>query len=697
MAKVALVSHDVQTVQGRAGGVGAFVTHFAGLLREAGDEVTIILARAEPEPREVDEVWRARYRAWGIHLIERHNSPPRADRWSDAWPLRLSEQIAPLLEGFDVVYFSDWANAGFLPAREKRFSSGRRPVLVTVLHGPSSWVRLANGLYPKVPEDLHVDFIERYTALHSDFVIAPSRFMVDWLKAQGWRFRTEPEVLGLPYRSDPALLTTAVTPAIARLVFFGRLEILKGFRLFASAVRRLAAESTVLRQLQEIVLLGPDHEQAVGDQTRRELEALGVPVSQISNLDSLGVREYLKQRAGDTLVIIASPAENFPYAVIEASSIPGLNVICSRGGGIPEIFEGRGAAQLFDPHPAALAAKIEERLRAPLEPAALAAYDFDRANRRWLGFHQRICEGPQSLPVNRRAQPSVDVCIAYFNKQRHFPQLLEALDRQNVPDFGLIAVDDGSTNPEARAAFDALAERYAPRGWTFFRQPNAFVDAARNRAAQRSSADYLLFIDADDLPAPNAIERLREAAMLSGCDCLLTYGCLFAGDNFPFDPSTGHVAGQILARYLPLGPDLVTGLVDPIVFGPPMILIRRTVFEELGGYREIRGAAHEDWELQLRLLLSRYQTDVVPEYLLFFRRLEDGLASTSDEFAAKRRLLETYEAYLTESGLNGLATAMLALQRRCQELEAVVRQNVPLDVRLRLHDRLRTLLNQAPR
>src|SRR4051812_26669971 len=121
MPRVALVSHDVQAVEGRTGGVGAFVTRFGRLLRDFGDEVTIVLARAETEPHRVDDIWRERYRSWGIELIERHNTPPLGNRWSDAWPLRLSTEIAPLLEDFDVVYFSDWANPGFVPVREKRF------------------------------------------------------------------------------------------------------------------------------------------------------------------------------------------------------------------------------------------------------------------------------------------------------------------------------------------------------------------------------------------------------------------------------------------------------------------------------------------------------------------------------------------------------------------------------------------------
>lgn len=162
VARVAIVSHDVQPVlNGRAGGVGAFVTHLATLLRRHGDSVTIILTRQEVVPVRVDEPWCRRYEELGIGLIEVHSPPPSPERWSDAWPLRLSEVVTPLLDGFDIAYFQDWANVAFQAARINRFRTPARPVLVTVLHGPSAWVRRNNRQYPSLPEDLHVEYIER--------------------------------------------------------------------------------------------------------------------------------------------------------------------------------------------------------------------------------------------------------------------------------------------------------------------------------------------------------------------------------------------------------------------------------------------------------------------------------------------------------------------------------------------------------
>ena len=211
-----------------------------------------------------------------------------------------------------------------------------------------------------------------------------------------------------------------------------------------------------------------------------------------------------------------------------------------------------------------------------------------------------------------------------------------------------------------------------------------FVDAARNEAARRSHAEFLLFIDADDVPVPDMVEKLLSAALISQDDCLMSGGLFLEGES-------------VEARYMPLGPNLATGLIDPIVLGPPMILIRRSAFESIGGYRQIRGAAHEDWELQIRLLLRGFRTDVVPEFLLQFRRLEDGLARTSEEFPAKRRLIDAYEEQLGPVGLHGMANTVHALYRRCQELEEAARAEVPLELRMRLHDRVREILSKKPR
>ncbi len=688
MAKVALVSHDVQTVQGRAGGVGAFVTHWARLLRNSGEEVTIILTHAEVETPGLDPRWAEKYRSWGIEFIELHSDPPSADRWPEAWAMRLSEKLHPILLQFDVVYFQDWANLAFHTVRVNRFSTTPGPICVTVLHGPSNWVRIGNRKHPQIPMDLHLEFVERYSAEHSDVVIAPSNYMLEWVQKDGWKFRTAPVVLGLPYDAPAEVEVKPEEPAKKRVIFFGRLETRKGATLFTKALLALASDHPDISQtIEEIVLLGHEDEPGSVETVKRHLAKTGLRIVHEGNLDSEQAGRYLREHARGAVAVIASAYENFPYVVIETSLIPGLKMICSRGGGTPEVLAGHDDGRLFDPQPRSLAAKLHQALVESNSLPSASPYGYQAANNAWLAFHRDVLQRARRKKniAMDRAKPSVCVSIPYFNKARYFPELLSCLESQTLASFSLVAVDDGSTEAEAKDVFDAMARKYEPRWWMFLRQENAFVDAARNRAARHSDSEYLFFIDADDLIPPHAIERMLEAAVISGVDCLVSASVLFSGDQPPYTTT---------AQYMPIGANLVAGLIEPIIFGGPMILIRRKVFEAIGGYHERRGAAHEDWELQARLAMQGFDTDVLPEYLHQYRQLPDGLAKSSDDFLAKRRIIDCYEEQFSKIGMHGMGGAMFALYRRCQELEGAVRENVPLELRMRLHNRLSKMLGR---
>src|SRR5579872_4827626 len=198
MPRVAIVSYDVQSIQGKAGGFGAFTTRWASLLRQAGETVTVVMTRIHGEPTRVGQEWRARYQEQGISLVELQAPPPLPTRWPDVPTMRVAEIAAPVVKDFDIVYFQDWGNAGFHLMRERRYSQYPGPICVTVLHGPSEWQLSSNGKYPELPKDLHLAYQERYSARHSDFVISPSRYMACHLDGLGWKFPTEVEVLEFP-------------------------------------------------------------------------------------------------------------------------------------------------------------------------------------------------------------------------------------------------------------------------------------------------------------------------------------------------------------------------------------------------------------------------------------------------------------------------------------------------------------------
>ncbi len=672
MSKVAIVSYDVPTIFGKAGGVGAFTARWASLLRKAGEAVTIVMTRSDYEPMRVDVSWRARYQSEGISLVELQAPPAIETRWPEVPAMRISEIAAPVLQGFDIVYFQDWGNPAFHLVRARRFGGSRGPVCVTVLHGPSEWELSSNARYPDLPADAHLAWLERYSARHSDFVVSPSRYMADHLVRLDWRFPGEVEALGLPMPEPASGAADPPSARIREIVCFARIEERKGIRNFSAALRHLAKE---LSEKPAVVLLGTARDELLLNSLLREIGEAGFAVRHEGSLDSDGALRYLSQKPEEKLCVIPSPADNFPYAVVEASLIRGLNVIACRGGGVPEILPG-ASRQICDPLPRDLAGRIADILRSPLSASELTRYDCTAANERWMAFHRKALAStnrrvPTARPTRRS---SVDVCVTYYQKAPYLSQLIDALEQQTEQDFHVIAVNDGSPDQESNRVFEEQAQRCAARGWDFYRQANAFVDAARNSAAVRGHGDLILFVDSDDVPARNAVARMREAMELSGDDALICASYLFASEKRPCDSATGEVQVPAFATCIPLGMDLVGGLVNPCAFGGSMFIIRRAAFEKIGGFRELRGAGHEDWEFYVRLALAGFRIDALADVLQFYRQVEGSLARTLPAESSVRRLLDPYEEALSAIGLKGGALALAGLYRASREAERRVRE-----------------------
>jgi glycosyltransferase involved in cell wall biosynthesis len=97
--------------------------------------------------------------------------------------------------------------------------------------------------------------------------------------------------------------------------------------------------------------------------------------------------------------------------------------------------------------------------------------------------------------------PRASVIVPARNAQRTLARCLDSLTAQTSADIETIVVDDHSTDNTA-----AIASRY-PVTVIALRQ-HAGVSAARNRGAEAARGEVLLFLDADVILAPGAINRV---------------------------------------------------------------------------------------------------------------------------------------------------------------------------------------------
>ena len=113
--------------------------------------------------------------------------------------------------------------------------------------------------------------------------------------------------------------------------------------------------------------------------------------------------------------------------------------------------------------------------------------------------------------------PLVSILIPCYNAAHWLSETLESALAQTWPRCEIILVDDGSTDDST-----PLARRFESRGVRVLMQANAGAAAARNTALRAASGQFIQYLDADDLLAPDKIERQLARAATEPAGVALT-------------------------------------------------------------------------------------------------------------------------------------------------------------------------------
>jgi glycosyltransferase involved in cell wall biosynthesis len=208
--------------------------------------------------------------------------------------------------------------------------------------------------------------------------------------------------------------------------------------------------------------------------------------------------------------------------------------------------------------------------------------------------------------------PSFAVVIAAYQAAGTIGDALSSAVQQTVPAAEIVVCDDGSTDDLA-AALTPFAEDVE-----LLRQGNRGEGAAKNAGVRAASADFAVFLDADDAFLPERLEALAElASARPDLDILTTDAFL-------------EVDGVVSRRCYDASwefevDDQRRGIVERnFVFG--LAAVRRARFLAAGGFDEsLRFAT--DWDLWLRLILGGAKVGLVEEPLAVYRLRSNSLSA----------------------------------------------------------------------
>jgi glycosyltransferase involved in cell wall biosynthesis len=207
-------------------------------------------------------------------------------------------------------------------------------------------------------------------------------------------------------------------------------------------------------------------------------------------------------------------------------------------------------------------------------------------------------------------KPLVSILIPAYNSEEWIPYVLQSALAQTWPRKEIIVVDDGSRDRTAE-----VARRFASKEVTVVSTENQGAAAARNHALQLSQGNYIQWLDADDLLAPDKIER--QLAALEGDENKRT---LLSSPWAYFNYRAHRARFVPTSLWQDLSPVewLLRKMSENLHMQTATWLTRRELAEAAGPW-DTRLHFDDDGEYFCRVLLTSEGTRFVPEARVFYR------------------------------------------------------------------------------
>ncbi len=220
----------------------------------------------------------------------------------------------------------------------------------------------------------------------------------------------------------------------------------------------------------------------------------------------------------------------------------------------------------------------------------------------------------------------ISIIVPVYNVEKYL-ETMGCVAVQTYPEWELLLVEDGSRDNTVEI-IQGCMDGYPEGKIRLIRQPsNMGAARARNRGLQEARGRYITFLDADDLWAPEKLEKelffLREK------------GAAFVFTGYEFADSQGQGTGKVV--HVPERLTYRQALSNTTIFTSTVMFDTEKIpRQEL----EMPVIKSEDTALWFRILRSGYTAYGLDENLVSYRRTGGSLSANKLE--ALRRIWNLY-------------------------------------------------------
>ena len=204
------------------------------------------------------------------------------------------------------------------------------------------------------------------------------------------------------------------------------------------------------------------------------------------------------------------------------------------------------------------------------------------------------------------------IIVPVFNRPDEVDELLESLCQQEVKDFEVIIVEDGSSIP-----CKDVCDKYAGiLDLHYYFKENSGPGQSRNYGAERANGDWLIVLDSDVVLPNSYLEsvefRQLDISAFGGPDAShpsftpVQKAISYSMTSFFTTGGIRGGKGKKLDKFFPRSYNMG---------------IRREVYQELGGFSKMRFG--EDIDFSYRIVEAGYKTALIPEAWVWHKRRTD--------------------------------------------------------------------------
>ncbi len=227
------------------------------------------------------------------------------------------------------------------------------------------------------------------------------------------------------------------------------------------------------------------------------------------------------------------------------------------------------------------------------------------------------------------ARALVSVIIPCRDREATIAEAVQSVLSQDYDVLEVVVIDDGSLD----GTLQILAAMSDPRLVVLRNTGAPGPSGARNFGVQRARGDWIAFQDSDDVWLPGRLSRqmgrLTESHNVAGF-C----GMLIKADTDPNSPVIDRVPDRATG---PLPENLLPALLRSSFISTQMLIVRRAVFDEIGGFDEDFPAL-VDWELMLRVS-QQGAVDFLDEDLVIQRMSDNSVTRSVEKRVLAQRLI----------------------------------------------------------